>query len=119
MKMGVFLFDTETEIFIDFKKGFKNKNSISGNKIKSLFYEKKGILWVGTNGDGLNAFDLKNKIIYNYTTNDGLANNVIYSILPDTENNLWLSSNRGITMFSPPINFNNKPQITNYDNYDG
>jgi ligand-binding sensor domain-containing protein/signal transduction histidine kinase/DNA-binding response OmpR family regulator len=116
---GVVLFNTKTETFIDFKKEFNNKNSILGNKIKSLFYDKKGILWAGTSGDGMNAYDLKNKIIYNYTTNDGLANNVIYGILPDSENNLWLSSNRGITMFSPPLNFKDKPQIINYDNYDG
>jgi len=48
-----------------------------------------------------------------------LANNVIYAIQPDKKGNLWLSSNRGITKFTPPNKLENPPRITNYDNYDG
>lgn len=116
---GILLLDTKTDTFIDFQKDFNIKDKNDTKKVKSLYYDKKGFLWVGTNGNGLSVFDLKNKNFYNYTINDGLPNNVIYAILPDAENNLWLSSNRGITMLAPPLNFKNKPVIVNYDNYDG
>ena len=116
---GIVLFNTETETFTDFKKDFINSDTIAARKIKSLYKDKNGILWVGTNGEGLFAYNFNSKIIHQYTTNDGLPNNVIYAILPDSENNLWLSSNRGITMLKPPINFQEKPQIINYNNYDG
>jgi len=116
---GLFLLNTKTETIIDIMKDFDIKDENLFKKIKSLYYDKNGFLWVGTNGDGLVVFDLKNNRVYNYTINDGLPNNVIYAILPDSQNNLWLSSNRGITMIAPPKNFKNKPVIVNYDNYDG
>ena len=116
---GVFLFDITTKTLIDFQKDFKIKDAHYLNKIKSLYYDNSGFLWVGTNGHGLSVFNLNDKTFYNYTTDDGLPNNVIYAVLPDIKNNLWLSSNRGITMLTPPVDFKNTPVIVNYDNYDG
>ena len=116
---GLFSFDTKTGAVVDVLKDFQIEDNQLFKKIKSLYYDKKGLLWVGTNGDGLGVFDINNSTYCHYTMEDGLPNNVIYAILPDSENNLWLSSNRGITMIAPPNNFKNKPVIVNYDNYDG
>jgi len=96
-----------------------NENSLASNQIKSLFYDNKGILWIGTNGSGLCALDIVNDLFYNYTVKEGLANDVVYAILPDEQNNLWLSSNRGITKFYVPQNLDLRPEIVNYTNYDG
>ena len=116
---GVFLLDTKSRVFIDFKKDLNLPDETPIKKVKSLYYDEDGFLWVGTNGYGLSVFNLKNKTVHNYTIKDGLPNNVIYAILPDARDNLWLSSNRGITMITPPTDFENKPMIVNYDNYDG
>lgn len=116
---GVLLLDPKTGTLIDFQKDFSLEDENYVKKIKSLYYDKAGLLWVGTNGYGLSLFNFKNKTFHKYTIDDGLPNNVIYAILPDANNNLWLSSNRGITMITPPQDFKNKPIIVNYDNYDG
>lgn len=100
-------------------KSKEKKNTLSSNKIKSLFYAPNNILWIGTNGGGLNAFDVKTSKFYNYTTETGLSNNVIYAVLPDEQNSLWLSSNKGITKFSIQDNLKEKPHIVNYKNYAG
>ena len=86
-------------------------------KIKSLFFDtNEKILWIGTNGNGLIKYNHNSKIITAYTTEQGLPNNVIYGILKDNKQNLWLSSNRGITMFNESdLNLS----IINYDQYDG
>ena len=55
------------------------------------------ILWVGTLGDGLVKWNRTTGTEKVYTTDDGLPDNVIYSIVPDLENNLWLSTNNGIS----------------------
>lgn len=95
-------------------------NSLSNDMIKSLYFSvDDNILWVGTYGGGLNAFDIDNDRFYSYSENDGLANNVIYAILPDGQGNLWLSSNRGITKFTPASSLDQTPIITNYTNYEG
>ncbi len=87
------------------------------DNIKSLYQAKNGILWIGTNGNGLKAFNPKTRTVKKYDREYGLPNNVIYSVLPDDEGDLWLSSNRGITKLV--VNENSGPEIVNYNNYDG
>ena len=95
-------------------------SSLSSNAIKSLYQDpKNNVLWIGTYGKGLDAYDIDANKFYHFSTENGLPNNVIYSILPDEAGNLWLSSNKGITKFSPPESFRSMPAITNYNNYDG
>lgn len=115
---GIAYFDIEKETFTTYREN-GDVNSLSSDKIKSLYYDPKGRLWIGTNGGGLNAFDTKNEKFRTYTVEHGLANNVIYSILPDENANLWLSSNKGITKFVPGDTFEAVPEITNYTNYAG
>lgn len=98
----------------------QDENSISSNQIKSLYYQKESnFLWIGTNGKGLDLFDVTTQKFRNFSEKDGLSNDVIYGILNDASNNLWLSSNKGITKFSIPKDFSAKPTIINYSNYDG
>jgi len=56
--------------------------------------------WLGTLRDGLILCNLKDKRYHRYNEHDGLANNVIYAILPDNKGNLWLSTNNGISRFT-------------------
>lgn len=86
------------------------------NKIKSLYYND-GILWVGTNGEGLQSYSIHDKSIAVYTKKNGLANDVIYGVLSDENNDLWLSSNKGITKLK--IDNYTISDIENYSNYDG
>lgn len=104
------------KFFID-KEIFKRHTIDNIKNIKSILEENE-ILWIGTNGKGLQAIDLTTEKNYSYTLENGLPNNVIYGILSDSTNNLWLSSNRGITKFGFK-NFNESPNIVNYDMNDG
>ncbi|MEP3210911.1 MAG: two-component regulator propeller domain-containing protein [Maribacter sp.] len=116
---GIAHFNVESKTFTTYTSSAES-NAISSNNIKSLYDDGKGVLWIGTNGGGLNAFDLEKQHFYTYTDADGLANNVIYAILPDDRGNLWLSSNRGLTKFTIPQNqLDVVPKVVNYDNYDG
>lgn len=98
-------------------------NALSHDRIKCLYYDQvKNLLWIGTDGGGLNVLDAATDKFYNYTTEEGLPNNVIYGILPDSNGNLWLSSNRGLCQFTPPEDPSDPldwPKVIAYDNYDG
>ena len=113
--------NTKTEEYEDFTKYlFQRDNPIKKNFIiKSLLYDNNNILWIGTAGNGLLALDIKSQRTYQYDKEKGLANNVIYAIMPDEKGHFWLSSNKGITRFTPPKNWDKQPEITNYTNYDG
>jgi signal transduction histidine kinase/ligand-binding sensor domain-containing protein/DNA-binding response OmpR family regulator len=89
---GIFLLNTKT-------KTITSIEAIT-NKIKSLYFDDN-ILWIGTNGNGLKSYNTSDHTIQTYTIDYGLSNNVIYAILPDKNDNLWLSSNKGITKFNP------------------
>ena len=63
-----------------------------------------GILWLGTLDGGLNRFDIESGEATHFTTDDGLANDVIYGILEDDRGTLWMSTNQGISNFNPDDN---------------
>jgi signal transduction histidine kinase len=70
----------------------------SEHPINSIYCDRQGYLWAGTDNGGLLQIDpQKNQLIKQYTKKDLLPDNVIYGILEDKEHNLWFSSNKGIT----------------------
>ena len=71
-------------------------------------------LWIGTTGNGLIRYDKTSGNSHAFTTDDGLANNTIYAIVPDNDHNLWLSSNKGISTFNPLSH-----AVRNFDVADG
>lgn len=105
---GLFKLDKNTNII-------ESEESISGN-IKSLYFDGS-VLLIGTNGDGLQIFDPKEKTVQKFTKNEGLTNNVVYGILPDAEGYLWISTNKGISKLK--LKNNTISVIDNYGNYDG
>lgn len=90
-------------------------NSVNDG-VKSLFY-KDNVLWIGTNGNGLKRLDLSTNKINTYTKEDGLPNQVVYGILPDKDDNLWLSTNYGLCKFN--LNVNETVSVENYTNKNG
>lgn len=69
------------------------------DKVKSLYFDD-GILWIGTNGNGLKKYDTATGETLHFSIEQGLSDNVVYGILADDKDNLWLSSNKGITQFN-------------------
>jgi ligand-binding sensor domain-containing protein len=85
-------------------KHYKSKsNGTSGilvNTAICIYPDRRGNVWFGTLGGGLSMFDAKSNKFNHFTELDGLANNTIYGIVEDQQNNLWLSTNRGISKFN-------------------
>jgi ligand-binding sensor domain-containing protein/two-component sensor histidine kinase len=85
-----------------------NQYSLSDNRVISIYEDKDGTLWFGTYGGGLNELTSDQQELregkarfLNYSVKDGLASNIIYSILGDDEGNLWLSTDNGLSKFNP------------------
>ena len=89
-------------------------NSLSSDHVISLHHDDSGHLWIGTFGGGFNRFDIQNEKFTGYFEKDGLPNNVIYGILEDENNNLWLSTNNGLSQFNPATE-----EFRNYDSSEG
>lgn len=54
-------------------------------------------MWFGTDGGGVTQFDGEDWITY--TTKDGLAGNIIRSIVVDAEGMVWFDTNEGVSRF--------------------
>lgn len=62
-------------------------------QVWSLFSDRDGNLWVGTNGDGLYRF--KDRAVRMFTTDDGLPNNVQMTVLAASDGSVWTGANCG------------------------
>ncbi|MES2773115.1 MAG: two-component regulator propeller domain-containing protein [Bacteroidota bacterium] len=70
--------------------------------VRAIMEDKKGRLWVGTEGLGLILFDrIKGRIEKIYSDADGLCNNSVLNILEDGKGYLWLSTFHGLSRFDP------------------
>lgn len=100
---GIQLFNFSKQVFLHDADKISEQFRNSGINVKSLYCQYP-VLWIGTRGKGLVAYNLLSKQSTFITEEQGLPNNTIYGILKDGGNSLWLSSNRGICQFSPPAN---------------
>ncbi|MEM7371505.1 MAG: two-component regulator propeller domain-containing protein [Bacteroidota bacterium] len=64
-----------------------------------------GDVWIGGYGTGLFQLNPINNEIKHYEMRHGLPNNFVYGIISDAFGNLWMSTNKGLTRFSPDTEF--------------
>jgi ligand-binding sensor domain-containing protein/signal transduction histidine kinase len=98
---GLNMWDESNQRFIRYNNDPDDPLSLSNDSIFSIYEDPTGVLWIGTWGSGLDRFDRETQNFAHYTEKDGLPNNVIYGIEPDKDGNLWLSTNLGLSKFSP------------------
>lgn len=90
--------------FSIYKNSTANRQSLSSNLVSSVIddpYQPNRYLWIGTKGNGLDRLDKQTGLFDHITEAQGLPNKVVYGILSDEFNNLWLSTNRGLAQFNP------------------
>ncbi|MEO8764913.1 MAG: ATP-binding protein [Ginsengibacter sp.] len=63
------------------------------------FYDDGKFIWVGTYGKGLLRCNRNLVPLKYYTMEDGLCDNTVYCIQPGEKNTLWLTTNRGLSIF--------------------
>ncbi|MCU0662295.1 MAG: methyl-accepting chemotaxis protein [Myxococcota bacterium] len=80
---------------------FENHVKVSGFeglRIMSMYLDPEDNLWIATYGKGL-------RVIHNDKTaavnrKDGLFDNVVYILMPDAQDNFWMTSNNGLGKLS-------------------
>ena len=98
---GLNKFDGSTSKFQHFIYDPEDPFSISSNKVLCIIESSQKELWIGTSGGGLDKFNPATNTFKMYSIEQGLTSTVIYGILEDNDQNLWLSSDDGIFLFNP------------------
>ncbi|MDO4164649.1 MAG: ATP-binding protein, partial [Bacteroides sp.] len=74
---------------------------IEASYINSLYQSESGLLYVGTNDAGLVVYDTnKQTTEHYYSDNCALVSNNIYTILPESDGRILMSTDNGITCFT-------------------
>ncbi|MEJ1222770.1 hybrid sensor histidine kinase/response regulator transcription factor [Sediminicola sp. 1XM1-17] len=103
---GIDVFDLKKSRLIPWSQIMGSEKSEYFKSTYAMYQDKKGYLWLGTNGYGIirlkidrNGEKLKVSEIKKYVANqyqeNSLSSNIIFSILPKSENELWIGTRLG------------------------
>lgn len=106
---GLFVMDPVSRQYRQLMRGTRTED-INSNDIFCIKQDRKGNMWVGTNGGGLNVLNEDNKVIVRYTPNPIAPNDVklplngyIRDIEEDRDGNIWIATHGGgVAAFQPP-----------------
>lgn len=72
--------------------------------VRAILKDKDGLLWLGTNGMGLISYNYVNDSTRQWTSDNGLGDNFIYSIQFGRPNEIWMGTNNGLSNFNHKSN---------------
>ena len=84
------------------------------NVIVSLFEDKTGKIWIGTDGAGLCEFDPSLNTFVWYNSSNGLLQETIATIIEADNGDIWMGGNKGLSQLNTKTD-----TFKNYDIYDG
>lgn len=80
-------------------KNYSVDNGLSQSQILSIYQDKTGEIWAGTNNGGISIFNGKT---FSYlTTKNGLADNIVYSIERGPDSYIYVGTNNGLSIIKP------------------
>ncbi len=83
---------------------FTGKDGLAQSQVYCLLEDRRGYLWLGTQGGGLNRFD--GLAFKTWRTKDGLPNNYVDALHEDPGGRLWIGTKNGLSCFDG-FTFNN------------
>ncbi len=80
---------------------FNENAGLSHSNVKAITQDSTGFIWIGTY-DGLNRFDGHEFKLYRSNSSNLLClqSNVINALLTDQNNDLWVATNRGLSLYN-------------------
>lgn len=87
---------------------------LNKQSINSILKDKNNSYWIGTIGNGLFYYNLETDSLHNYSQDNGLSSNHIYSIEKDEIGNLWLGTEDGLNELNP-----NTGEVNRFTKKDG
>jgi ligand-binding sensor domain-containing protein len=98
--LGLLRVDTKEQKLSQFKILPEALNGTAYNTVQTIFDDRTGMLWVGTQ-NGLHKFDpRREKFMAHYYERDGLPGSEVLKIVEDDHGNLWVLANRGLAIFN-------------------
>lgn len=100
LNLGLLQFSNSKQIprFIHSYLLLNDQNGFTSASVSCILEDDEGNLWFGTSGRG--AYKFPGTYFMQYTRKYGLWSDIIYSVTEDHRNRLWVSDDKGLTVFS-------------------
>lgn len=106
-RAGLLSYDTKTKKFQSYLYDERNQKGISSFRLRTLYEDSKGVLWVGTEDRGLNRAVFSPEGIqfvkYQPSPNDkyAISDNSILSFHESDDGTLWIGTAGGLNQYLP------------------
>ncbi|MBL4656751.1 MAG: SpoIIE family protein phosphatase [Flavobacteriales bacterium] len=89
--------DNELDLAAGSFKSFGMDQGLSYNKVNSIFQDREGNCWIGTEV-GIDQYVGEKFLVYDDDL--GIPSNVVWSVFEDSQAHIWLGTNDGLSKFS-------------------
>ncbi|MBL0174986.1 MAG: histidine kinase [Ignavibacteria bacterium] len=98
---GVCCFDPADSSIQHFTHSPNDRTSLSSNRVRSIFEDSRGDIYIGTWGGGISVLRGGTQSFARYTREDGLAGNTVSGMVEDFQGNIWIATLSGLSKFHP------------------
>ncbi len=103
---GITVYDFKTSTLIDWTEIIGSEDCDFFKSVYTIYQDESGFIWIGTNGYGMIRFRIERlgeklkitrfkKYLASSTTEGNLSSNIIFSIVPNNNNKLWIGTRLG------------------------
>lgn len=100
---GLYKYEEAIDQVIHYRYDPKIAGSLSEWRVTDIVEDHYGVLWIGTNGGGLNRFDKPESSFtayrYDPRSSNSLPSDVITTLYVDQQGNLWVGTDKGLLRF--------------------
>lgn len=102
---GLRIYDFSSNTFKLYKQDEKNPFSLSLSNVRCILHGKNGIVWIGTDGAGINVYKKLSNQFEHYTKKEvadssSLASEKVMTFAEDANENLWIGTLNGINIMN-------------------
>jgi sugar lactone lactonase YvrE len=101
---GLNAFDGANGQAVRFLPSATDAATIGHHHVTALLQSRRGTVWVGTDGGGLASIERDDGgawRVHRVTTDDGLVNQNVASLLEDDDGSLWIGTRHGLSRYQP------------------
>jgi len=91
--------------FTTYKNDPRNPASLAGSRLETVYADKKGFIWTGDFGSGLNKLDPRTGVFTHYRHDvknpSTIGSDTVISILEDRHGTFWIGTQHGLNQMDP------------------
>ena len=76
----------------------ENRQSNTSAYIISMCFNEDDTVWLGTEGGGLNLYNMRSREVKTFTVDEGMPSNDVFSIQKDFFGRVWISTGKGLAL---------------------